>query len=102
MTRQFDRISAITRPVRKNRDDRSIGVVAERLIDFVTDCKFGGHDSNPLKIGRWLKVTSRKAKRLFRSVFEFSNLAGILPKLNVMTIDHGLRPLYRGVVILAV
>jgi hypothetical protein len=31
-----------------------------------------------------------------------SNFAGMLPRLNVVTIHHLLRPLYRGVVILSV
>jgi hypothetical protein len=35
-------------------------------------------------------------------VLKFSNPSDILPKLNVMTIHHMLRPLHRGVVILAV
>lgn len=36
----FDRITAFTGRVLKYGDDRSLGVVAERLIDLVTNCKF--------------------------------------------------------------
>jgi hypothetical protein len=39
---------------------------------------------------------------LFGPVFELCNPAGVLPKLNVMTVHHFLRPFSRGVVILAV
>jgi hypothetical protein len=39
---------------------------------------------------------------LFGPVFKLFNPAGMLPKLNVMTIHHFLRPFSRGVVILAV
>jgi len=35
-------------------------------------------------------------------VFKLRNPAGMLPKLNVVTVHHFLRPLSRGVVILAV
>jgi hypothetical protein len=37
----FDGIPALSRPIRENRDYCSFGVVAERLIDLVTDYKFG-------------------------------------------------------------
>jgi hypothetical protein len=40
---QFNCISAITRPIRENRYDRSFSVVAERLIDLVTNREFGSH-----------------------------------------------------------
>jgi hypothetical protein len=40
--------------------------------------------------------------RLFGPMFELCNPAGMLPKLNVVTIHHLLRPLYRGGVIVAV
>jgi hypothetical protein len=45
----FDGIPAISHPIRQNRDYYSFGVVAERLIDLVTDCEFGSHgeSSNP-------------------------------------------------------
>jgi hypothetical protein len=36
----FNRITVVTGQVRKNCDDRSFGVVAERLIDLITNCKF--------------------------------------------------------------
>jgi hypothetical protein len=40
MTKHFDRITMLTSAVGKYRDDHSFGVVAERLIDLVTNCKF--------------------------------------------------------------
>jgi hypothetical protein len=36
----FNRITMLTGQVRKYSDDRSFGVVAERLIDLVSNCKF--------------------------------------------------------------
>jgi hypothetical protein len=40
--------------------------------------------------------------RLFGPAFELRNPAGMLPELDVVTVHHFLRPLSRGVVILAV
>jgi len=39
----FDRVPQSTGPIREYRNDRSRGVVAERLMDLVTDCEFGSH-----------------------------------------------------------
>jgi hypothetical protein len=107
VARQLYRISAFTGPVCKDRDDRSFGVVAERLINLVTNCVLRSHGLNPLKMDQTITslphgpANHSKLFR-FRSVLKFSNPSGILPKLNVMTIHHILRPLHRGVVILAV
>jgi hypothetical protein len=54
---QFDGISAIARPVRENRHDRSFRVVAERLVDLVTDCEFGSH-------GGFLRTQALRLMRL--------------------------------------
>ena len=48
LAQHFHRITALTGQFRKYSDDRSFGVVAERLIDLVTDCKFKSHgEPNP-------------------------------------------------------
>jgi hypothetical protein len=39
----FNCVPLLTGLIRKYRDDRSFGAVAERLIDLVTDCEFGCH-----------------------------------------------------------
>jgi hypothetical protein len=39
----LDSVTALARTIRDYRDDRAFGVIAERLIDLVANCKFGGH-----------------------------------------------------------
>jgi hypothetical protein len=50
----FNRIAMHTGAVSEYRNDRSFRVVAERLIDLVTDCEFGSHgeSSNPQALRR--------------------------------------------------
>lgn len=43
MAEYFNRIAALASKVRKYRNDRAFCVIAERLIDFVTNCEFGSH-----------------------------------------------------------
>jgi hypothetical protein len=43
VTEHFNRVPGLTCSIRENRDYSSFGVVAERLIDLVTNCKFGIH-----------------------------------------------------------
>jgi hypothetical protein len=45
VSEHFDGIPAFSCPVREYRDNCSFGPVAERLIDLVTDCKFGHRES---------------------------------------------------------
>jgi hypothetical protein len=42
----FNRISALSGLILEYSDDGSFGVVAEGLIDLVTNCKFGSHDES--------------------------------------------------------
>jgi hypothetical protein len=43
VTEHFNGVSGLPCTIRKSRDYGSFGVIAERLIDLVTDCKFGSH-----------------------------------------------------------
>ena len=43
MAEHFNRIPEATGLIREYRNDRSLGVVAEGLMDFVTDYEFGSH-----------------------------------------------------------
>jgi hypothetical protein len=43
MAEHFDRIPLSTGLIREDRNNRSLGVVAERLMDFVTNYEFGRH-----------------------------------------------------------
>jgi hypothetical protein len=36
----LDSVTALARSIRHYRDDRAFGVIAERLIDLVANCKF--------------------------------------------------------------
>ena len=43
----FNRVTAFSGQVLKYSNDRSLGVVAEGLIDLVTNCKFRSRMENP-------------------------------------------------------
>jgi hypothetical protein len=43
VTEHFNDIPGLTCLIGENRDYYSFGVIAERLIDLVTNCKFGSH-----------------------------------------------------------
>jgi hypothetical protein len=43
VTEHFNGVSGLPCTIRKNRDYGSFGVIAERLIDLVTNRKFGIH-----------------------------------------------------------
>jgi hypothetical protein len=46
MTEHFNGVSGLPCTIRKSRDYGSFGVMAERLIALVTNCKFGSHDES--------------------------------------------------------
>jgi hypothetical protein len=39
----FNPIPVLVSAVREYRDDRAFGLIAESLIDLVTNCEFGSH-----------------------------------------------------------
>jgi hypothetical protein len=43
VTGHFNRITVLAGTVGEYRDDRTFGVIAERLVDLVADREFGGH-----------------------------------------------------------
>jgi hypothetical protein len=77
-------------------DSSTVAVMRLVLSEVITDRRFlAGKSVMPLEVAEH-KI------RLFGPVFKLRNPAGMLPKLNVVTVHHFLRPLSRGVVILAV
>jgi hypothetical protein len=51
MAEHFDRIPESAGLIREYRNDRSLGVVAEGLMDFVTDYEFGSHGESSTSAG---------------------------------------------------
>jgi hypothetical protein len=77
----FNGVPGLTFSISENRDYGSFGVVAERLIDLVTNCKFGSH-------GESFRAQALPLLRPKYGFFAIDKTAGRFARLLTLDTDH--------------